>query len=66
MLQVHMYWKDCKTRLETTEILTEIFALENFRWMIEEYRISLFFKSLVTPAPASKKGIAAIAAQLKL
>jgi hypothetical protein len=62
MLQVHMYWKDCKTRLETTEIS----ALENARWMIEEYRVSLFLQSLVTPAPASEKRIAAIAAQLKL
>ena len=66
MLQVHTYWKDCKTRLETTEILTEDSPLENYRWMIEEYRVSLFAQSLGTSAPVSEKRIAAIAAQLKL
>jgi hypothetical protein len=66
MSQVHTYWKDCKTHLGKTEMLTEDSPWENYRWMIEEYGVSLFAQSLGTSAPVSEKRIAAIAAQLKL
>jgi ATP-dependent helicase HrpA len=30
-------------------------ALENFRWMVEEFKVSLFAQELKTPYPVSKK-----------
>jgi ATP-dependent helicase HrpA len=33
-------------------------TLEDFRWLIEEYKVSLFAQELKTPYPVSKKRIA--------
>jgi ATP-dependent helicase HrpA len=33
-------------------------TLEDFRWLIEEYKVSLFAQELKTPYPVSKKRLA--------
>ena len=38
--------------------LTEIPKLEEFRWMLEEQRVSLFAQELKTPHPVSYKRLA--------
>jgi ATP-dependent helicase HrpA len=60
MLQIHAHWKECKTRLESVDSLLEESPLESYRWMIEEYRVSLFAQSLGTSAPISEKRLQAL------
>lgn len=60
MLQIHTYWKDCKTRVEGLDSLLEDSDLETYRWMIEEYRVSLFAQSLGTSTPISEKRLQTI------
>jgi len=59
MLQVHKFWKDAKSKLEKIEIVETDSSLENYRWMIEEYRVSLFAQSLGTSVPVSEKRLSA-------
>jgi ATP-dependent helicase HrpA len=60
MLQIHAHWKDCKTRLEGLDGMLEDSPLETYRWMIEEYRVSLFAQALGTSAPISEKRLQAL------
>lgn len=62
MLQIHAHWKDCKTRLEGIDGMLEDSPLETYRWMIEEYRVSLFAQALGTSAPISEKRLQALRA----
>jgi ATP-dependent helicase HrpA len=58
MLQVHRFWKDCKTRWESTTSPATPGGdtpLETYRWMIEEYRVSLYAQALGTSLPVSEK-----------
>ncbi len=59
MLQVHKFWKDAKSKLEKMETVETESSLENYRWMIEEYRVSLFAQSLGTSVPVSEKRLSA-------
>ncbi len=45
------FWHDCLARLDSTPITP---ALEQFRWMIEELRVSLFAQELGTAQPVSE------------
>jgi ATP-dependent helicase HrpA len=58
MLQIHRFWKDCKTRWESIKSPATPGGdtpLETYRWMIEEYRVSLYAQSLGTSLPVSEK-----------
>jgi ATP-dependent helicase HrpA len=59
MLQVHKFWKDAKAKIEQLETVENDSALENYRWMIEEYRVSLFAQALGTSVPVSEKRLSA-------
>ncbi|WP_404361281.1 ATP-dependent RNA helicase HrpA [Methylotuvimicrobium sp. KM1] len=48
------YWKDVANRAKKTVVLPE---QEAFRWMLEEFRVSVFAQQLKTPYPISEKRI---------
>ncbi|MBE0435123.1 MAG: ATP-dependent RNA helicase HrpA [Methylomicrobium sp.] len=48
------YWKDAANRAKKTVVLPE---QEAFRWMLEEFRVSVFAQQLKTPYPISEKRI---------
>jgi ATP-dependent helicase HrpA len=57
MLQVLPFWRDCLSatqaeRADGNVIRTE---LEQFRWMIEEFRVSEFAQRLGTVVPVSAR-----------
>jgi ATP-dependent helicase HrpA len=64
MLQVHAHWKECKAKWESVDSVLEDSALETYRWMIEEYRVSLFAQSLGTSSPISEKRLQAVSQSL--
>ena len=54
--ELHDYWSDYKARLQShSEKGVEDPELEQFRWMLEEYRISLFAQEVKTRYPISAK-----------
>ncbi|GAB4262103.1 MAG: ATP-dependent RNA helicase HrpA [Methylomicrobium sp.] len=48
------YWKDVANRAKKSVVLPEH---EAFRWMLEEFRVSVFAQQLKTPYPISEKRI---------
>ena len=48
------YWKDAANRAKKSVVLPE---QEAFRWMLEEFRVSVFAQQLKTPYPISEKRI---------
>ena len=46
------YWKEAANRAKKTVVLPE---QEAFRWMLEEFRVSVFAQQLKTPYPISEK-----------
>ena len=57
-LQVKPFWDKYKTRMKALGKFTEPQTLENlreYRWMIEEFRVSLFAQELGTAKPVSAK-----------
>ena len=52
MLEVKKYWDKYKKHIEKNSPGNE---LQQFRWMIEEYRVSLFAQNLKTAIPISAK-----------
>lgn len=59
-LQLSQLWEDYLKRHETLagqHIVSE--QLEHYRWMLEEYRVSLFAQELKTPFPVSEKRLKA-------
>lgn len=52
MLEMRKYWTKYKDQLEN---LGQGTKLREFRWMIEEYRVSLFAQNLKTAIPISSK-----------
>jgi ATP-dependent helicase HrpA len=53
-------WLACRQRLETHQHGSKINpALETYRWMLEEYRVSLFAQELGTAYPVSSKRLEA-------
>ncbi len=56
MLQIKPYWQKYKALSETSKKTP---AAEELRWMIEEYRVSLYAQNLKTSAPISDKRLRA-------
>ncbi|MDH5391784.1 MAG: ATP-dependent RNA helicase HrpA [Gammaproteobacteria bacterium] len=55
-LKVQPYWDNYKNRLKALQQQKhQSVVLEEFRWLIEEYRVSLFAQSLKTAVPVSEK-----------
>ena len=48
------YWERYRAALSKRDQCDHA-ALDEFRWMIEEYRVSLFAQELRTPQPVSPK-----------
>ena len=60
MLQVLPYWRDyLKRRAAGDE------GLDELRWLIEEWRVSLFAQELKTAEPVSAKRLARASASIK-
>jgi ATP-dependent helicase HrpA len=56
---VQSLWQDCESRAEADRAAERTNPkLEEFRWLIEELRISLFAQELRTPFPVSAKRLA--------
>jgi len=54
MLEIKNYWNKYKN-LESSNKLQDIESLKQLRWMIEEFRVSLFAQELKTAYPISTK-----------
>jgi len=54
MLSIQPFWRDYLKRKATAGNAHSP-ALESFRWMIEEFRVSIFAQELKTPEPVSAK-----------
>ena len=66
-VQVQPYWDNYKNRLKTLQQQKRQSAVLNeFRWMIEEYRISLFAQQLKTTMPVSEKRLNKLWEEVKL
>jgi ATP-dependent helicase HrpA len=54
--QIGPFWERCRRRLETARGNGAIDPrFEEYRWMVEEYRVSLFAQELGTAKPVSEK-----------
>lgn len=66
-VQVQPYWDNYKSRIKTLQQeKRQSKALTEFRWMIEEYRISLFAQQLKTAMPVSEKRLNKLWEEVKL
>jgi len=66
-VKVQPYWDHYKSRLKSLQQQkrhSEV--LDEFRWMIEEYRVSLFAQQLKTARPVSEKRLNQLWEQVKL
>ena len=55
-LEISQLWQDYQKRLQTLEKQqAQSKQLEHYRWMLEEYRVSLFAQELKTLIPISAK-----------
>lgn len=55
-VKVQPYWDNCKSRMKSLQQQKrQSVVLEEFRWLIEEYRVSLFAQQLKTAVPVSEK-----------
>ena len=60
MYETTPFWKDCLTHLDTSStILDDNEELMKFRWMLEEFRISVFTQEIKTAYPVSSKRLKA-------
>jgi len=58
--EITPFWKDCLSRMQMSgSVLEESDALKKFRWMVEEFRISLFTQEIKTAYPVSSKRLKA-------
>jgi ATP-dependent helicase HrpA len=65
MAEVRPHWKRClEHRAELAASGRTSPELERFRWMIEEFRVSLFAQELRTAAPVSAQRLARLWQQL--
>jgi hypothetical protein len=53
-------WEPCRKLLESREPVRNPAALAEFRWLLEEFRVSLFAQQLKTAQPVSAKRLAAL------
>ena len=59
------FWERCRAALVSKEITgAQRTALDNYRWMVEEFRISVFAPELRTPVPVSEKRLDALWCQV--
>ena len=66
-VQVQPYWDNYKTRLKSLQKQKRHSkALEEYRWMLEEYRVSLFAQQLKTAQPVSEKRLNKLWEEVKL
>lgn len=66
-VQVQPYWDNYKNRAKTLQQQKrQSDVLNEFRWMIEEYRISLFAQQLKTAQPVSEKRLNKLWEEVKL
>ena len=66
-VKVQPYWDNYKSRIKSLQQQkrhSEV--LDEFRWMIEEYRVSLFAQQLKTSRPVSEKRLNQLWEQVKL
>jgi ATP-dependent helicase HrpA len=56
MAQVAPWWQRYRTALEAGSLYDE--AMDAFRWLLEEYRVSLFAQRLGTAERVSEKRLA--------
>ena len=55
-LQIAPHWEGCRALLDMSKCaLRENPELESYRWLVEEFRVSLFAQELGTACPASEK-----------
>lgn len=52
--QIGPFWEECKARMERAGHAPDA-GLERFRWLLEEFRVSLFAQRLGTAEPVSAK-----------
>ncbi|MEO8346420.1 MAG: ATP-dependent RNA helicase HrpA [Betaproteobacteria bacterium] len=63
--QVALHWQRYRERLDRNRVSGRIEpALEDFRWLLEELRVSLFAQELKTPVPVSFKRVERVWAEL--
>ena len=62
LLEVQPFWRACQRLLAVRPIDAEV---ESLRWLIEEFRVSLFAQELKTAEPVSAKRVAKLVAQLQ-
>ena len=66
-VKVQPYWDNYKSRIKSLQQQKRQSAvLDEFRWMIEEYRVSLFAQQLKTSKPVSEKRLNQLWEQVKL
>ena len=66
-VKVQPYWDNYKNRLKALQQQKrQSAALDEFRWMIEEYRVSLFAQQLKTAQPVSEKRLNKLWEEVKL
>ncbi|MDH5424490.1 MAG: ATP-dependent RNA helicase HrpA [Gammaproteobacteria bacterium] len=66
-VKVQPYWDNYKNRLKAMQQQKrQSDVLNEFRWMIEEYRVSLFAQQLKTALPVSEKRLNQLWEQVKL
>lgn len=60
------FWIDYEKRLAQASATGDLAKLEDYRWMIEEFRVSLFAQQLGTKIPVSPKRLEKFASELIL
>ncbi|HEY3486883.1 MAG TPA: ATP-dependent RNA helicase HrpA [Gammaproteobacteria bacterium] len=63
--QIKTFWDNCKPRLQGSGNQTSNAAFRRYRWLLEEFRVSLFAQSLGTTEPVSAKRLDAAWKEIK-